>query len=917
MSDAAPRDERLEALVVSHTHWDREWYLPAGRFRQRLVRLIDELLDAPSAPFLLDGQAIVLEDYLAVRPERGPLLRERLRDGSLEAGPWYVLADELIPGAESLIRNLLAGRRTLFALGAAPPPVLYSPDSFGHPAALPMLAREFGLLAVILWRGYGGARWPAGDAVRWRASDGESVLLFHLPRDGYELASNLPRDAEGARGRWARMRGELEPRSRTKLLLLLNGADHHARQLGLDDALDALRDAAAPVPVTRTTLRDFTLRLSHRASALELPVIEGELRDSHGYTWTLQGTFAARAHEKRRNAHAERLFVRKVEPWTALARVAGAPSARPLVEHAWKTLLGCHPHDTLCGCSTDEVARAMERRLDDVLAQGRGLRDDAVLSCVGHDAAVAREAKERWRSVVLVGNAAPRARGGVAELTVDAFIADEPVGPGSAPPASLATPARLALAGGMPMQVLRTGRARSRIDSPRHYPDNDLVAQHEVVAWLPPVPAYGIDAIELVAADARPAAPPVAARAEPGRIENDRLQLTIDDAGRVALSTRDGAIVLDDAIGFEDVGDAGDLYTHSPVGPVATHVEFRGARVVHRGPLRAEIVARWRMRVSASRVRGDGHLAARVASRARRAIPIELRFRLDAGAPFVRVLVAGENRARDHRLRIVFRTGLARSDVWADAAFGPVRRTALDVPEADARMERPVATAPLHRHVSIFTPARGVTLYSDGLAEYEATERGEIAVTLVRAVGELSRSDLPERPGHAGWPVATPEAQCLGPFAASFALMLHEGARTDATIDAIERAADDVLLPLAGETRRDAIELRSPMRGVALDGEGLAFSALKESEDGRSLVARCVNLLARETAGAWRFPFAPPEAWRARLDETPDGSLAIDGDTVRFLAGPRSVVTVLVRLPPATTDTHAGADQSSTADRRG
>ena len=60
----------LRALVIAHTHWDREWYHPAGHFRHRLVALVDELLDDPpphGESFLLDGQAILLDDYLAVQ----------------------------------------------------------------------------------------------------------------------------------------------------------------------------------------------------------------------------------------------------------------------------------------------------------------------------------------------------------------------------------------------------------------------------------------------------------------------------------------------------------------------------------------------------------------------------------------------------------------------------------------------------------------------------------------------------------------------------------------------------------------------------------------------------------------------------------------------------------------------------------
>ena len=226
----------LDAHIVSHTHWDREWYHPVERFRQRLVALIDELIDDPPRPgesFLLDGQAIVLEDYLAVRPERAAALSALLVDGRLEAGPWYVLADELIPSGEALVRNLLTGRRLLERFGASAPPVLYCPDSFGHPAALPMIAAGFGLPLVVLWRGYGSSRWPAGDTFRWKAASGDEVLVYHLPRDGYEFGSHLPADDADAARALAANQIELEPRSATSIVLVPNGADHHARQTRL------------------------------------------------------------------------------------------------------------------------------------------------------------------------------------------------------------------------------------------------------------------------------------------------------------------------------------------------------------------------------------------------------------------------------------------------------------------------------------------------------------------------------------------------------------------------------------------------------------------------------------------------------------------------------------------------------------
>src|SRR5687767_7693444 len=102
-------------VVVPHTHWDREWYEPAARFRQRLVVAIDRLLDILERDpefrcFLLDGQAALADDYLEVRPEQHARLTALARAGRILLGPWYVLSDELLSSDESLVRNLLLGR---------------------------------------------------------------------------------------------------------------------------------------------------------------------------------------------------------------------------------------------------------------------------------------------------------------------------------------------------------------------------------------------------------------------------------------------------------------------------------------------------------------------------------------------------------------------------------------------------------------------------------------------------------------------------------------------------------------------------------------------------------------------------------------------------------------------------------------
>jgi mannosylglycerate hydrolase len=868
--------------VVSHTHWDREWYHPAGRFRQRLTALVDDLLDAPprgGASFLLDGQAIVVDDYLAVRPERAAALADLLARGALEAGPWFVLADELIPGGEALVRNLLAGRRTLRSLGAASPAVLYCPDSFGHPAALPTLARGFGCALVILWRGYGGARWPSGDAAWWVAPDGERVLLYHLSQRGYELGANLPVDADVSHERWTSIRSELISRSATGVTLLLNGADHHARQDRLEEALAALSHAARPDDIRASSLSAFTADALQRAAAIAMPLpeVRGELRDSYGYTWTLQGTLATRAAQKRRNAQIERSLVRDAEPWVAFAafRHVSTVSRRQLVDAAWRALLLCHPHDTLCGCSTDEVARSMDARLDDARAQALGLRADALADLIGHRADAAREKRAAWRPIVVVRNRAARPRQGVAVLRLTTFLADVPIGIGSAAPTVPPSAARIARAmpGLAAVQVLSRAVEHDRTESPRHYPDDDLVSASSAAAWIDEVPAYGIRCFDQRTARARPIPNP--ASADGHEVTNGRITVRVHDDGRVELRDHESGRSIDHLLLWESLVDAGDLYTPSLRG-TALAPFFSGCRVIHRGPVRAALEMRWSFHSGRER------------------LLVRTLLIVDADAPWLRIHVEGDNRAANHRLRLGVRTDVAHPVVAADAMFGPVERGPLVVPPEDARMEQPPLTAPLHRYVSLFGPDRGATLFSDGLAEYEGTGDGTVLVTLLRAVGELSRADLPERPGHAGWPTPTPEAQCPGPFEAHLALMLH-GGRSPATIDEIERASDDILVPLCGETLRSALRLPDPVPGVELRGAGLAFSAAKQSEDGEWLVLRCVNLVNEERAGAWSLAQPVESAHLARLDETPMSPLAVEGATVAFVAPAHGTVTILVR----------------------
>jgi mannosylglycerate hydrolase len=675
---------------------------------------------------------------------------------------------------------------------------------------------------------------------------------------------------------------------------VLNGADHHARQARLPEALDAMARAARPDRVRASTLGEFATAFVEQATSHpSLPQIDGELRFSPGYTWTVPGTWSSRTYQKRRNAHVERLLTREAEPWSALATARGARHRGPLVRSAWRTLLECHPHDTLCGCCSDDVARAADARFEFARGEARGVIADALCDLVRHDATAARVRPDAWRPQVLVRNAAARARTGVAWIEIARFLASEPVGPGSAghvvSEAPLDPPV---LDGGrVPLQIVGQRVVSRRVESPRHYPRNDRVELTRCLAWVDDVPGYGIVGLPIGGESTRePAASPLPVppvRATTDSLDNGRVRITCDARGIIVMESMVHELRWNGLIRFEDVGDAGDLYTHSPIGDPITDSRFLRSRLRHGGPLRGELTVKFAVDVPVS------------SSRTGRSRPlvrhhIAVTLALDAGAAFLRVAVRGVNRSRDHRLRIVFETEVRDGPTIADAMFGPVRRAPHTQPDDTRAMELIPATAPLGRWVTRRGVDRGMTIISDGLAEYEAMADGGVAVTLVRCVGALSRNDLPERPGHAGWPVPTPGAQLLGSYRAQFALLPHGRSSDDGTAE-VERVADDALLPLAGTTLRSALQAIEPVMGLSLEGEGLRYLACKESEDGVWTVLRCVNVTSRPVTGSWRCGWPISEARRARLDEQPGDPLPVRDGVVAVMLGPNEVGTVLVR----------------------
>jgi mannosylglycerate hydrolase len=873
--------------LIAHTHWDREWYLTQAGFLAKLVPALDDLVDRLERDqsfrsFLLDGQTILLEDYLAVRPEQQERIQALVHGGRLQVGPWYVLADELIPSGESLVRNLLAGLSDAEALGGHTD-VLYSPDAFGHPADWPALAREFDIRFGVLWRGLGGQPGQDRDLYRWEASDGREILLYHLPPNGYEVGADLPGDPQRLAPAWARVRATLVGRAASSHVAVFVGADHHAAHPALGRLRDLLADLESESVVKVSRLDEFFQAVAREA---QLPTLRGELRRSAGYTWSLQGVHGTRAPLKRRHAEAELLLERLAEPLAGLSLSRSGGDRRPLLRRAWRLLIQSQFHDSICGCTSDAVARRVEARIEDAAELGREIARVSLNDLLGNDPDLAREDPERTEPRLVLWNPVPRQRQGIVIADLSWFARDVLVGPPGSRRARRGTAPQwadvAAAVGFREVQLLGRTESSERLDAARHYPDQDEVTVMRVALRSPALGGFGFSQLPGGNQKSAPQSQS-AVRVSDGRMANDLMEVHVARDGTIGLGDRRTGVELDGLFGIESSGDVGDTYTYSP--PTTNRISRLATpdtiRLIAHGPL-----------VGALEL--SGHLAAGRARKGSGAGGVDIRMTLSlhAGSPTLRCTLGIDNQASDHRLRLRFPSGFSQAAAIAGGPMGPVRRDRMPT-ERPSPTETPVTTAPAQRYVAAIGARAALVVLTPGFFEYELTPDGDLLVTVLRSVGQLSREDLATRPGHAAWPEPTPLAQCHGPDHLQVAVCVVSS-EDIVHGSVLAELWEDAFLPIHGIWLRQATSLRLPPVDIRLEGKGLVFSALKPAEKGDEMVLRCYNATDAPTSGAWRFGVPVATAVRTRADERDARPLAPEegGRVVRFAAGPREIVTI-------------------------
>ena len=910
---------RVRVGIVPHTHWDREWHVPFQAGRVRLVRLLDAVLDALESGalghFWLDGQTAAVDDYLAVRPEAEERVRAVVADGRLGIGPWVVPMDEFVVSPETIVRNLAAGLRRRAELGATGSAVGYGPDIFGHVSQLPQLLKLAGIDHAVVWRGVPQTIVDGATAFRWEAPDGSAVRAEYL-YGSYANGRGLPARGAGLVERvrsWAEEVGD----RRVAGLLLMNGGDQRmpepwvtmavAEASEFDDGRYRVEivDLAAWLEAERAAVADDAL-----------PVWRGELRSAAGAP-LLSGVISNRVDVRAAAAAAERAVERRAEPLLALFRPAEEwAAASGLLAVAWDRLIANSAHDSACACCSDAVADQVLVRYAEARQIGDALADQALADLAAETGIEPGE--------VLVVNSRPGSRSGVVEVSVPA--GQDPseafIGPDGIPRAVqfldltrrelFAARVAGAKVGWVADRIvgstfdgysvrhweLEADRAEPCLRFTAAGPDDKAVdvsdaraallelgragtpvavrldgaAQRRILVETGPVPGYGWTTLRRPIRNETGDEPSAIAV----RITTDQPGGPVLDNGivRVELDTDDGTFTIRTGSGlsarglnrYVDGGDGGDTYTWCPPAEdaVVERPESVTVDVEESGPLRGRVTITTTYQWPTGAEGDEDACTQRSATTT--TVTIRTAVSLIAGDPVVAVEATLDNRCRDHRLRVHFPLPAPVHGSDAGCAFAVVRRGI----EAEGGLaETPPPTFPARRFVDCSGDGRGLAVIADGVVEYEVIESGsELAVTLLRATGFLSRRRLALRPDPAGPAVPVEGAHVQGTLRWRYGLVLHSG---DWEAAHLTRRADAFLNPLevavgstasAGGTR--------PPDGQVLRVDGAEVSAVvRDADDVMVRLFHPGSGPTSATVGEKTVGLRPGEIATVRVDRRP------------------------------------------------
>ena len=911
--------------VVSNTHWDREFRRSFEKTRRRLLTMLDVTLgilekDPKYHSFTLDGHAILLEDYLEMRPEQRGLVEKLLREGRLVAGPWYTLAEEFSIGSEPLLRNFLLGGQVVRGLGGRVPSVAYTPSSWGQTGQLPQILADFGCDKMMFYRGISHHEsnaewiWAAPDGTRMLASRFAVYARYnwyyqvHRPvttgrvfekdyvwgefdetpfrfADGL-AGEDLAFDLKGPAVRYdrTRLKEAIEAMVEregahftTPVFLAMHGHDisvgHPLESQIIADAQQAL---AGKYSIEHTNLEGFWAAAQKHLDLAKLPVLTGERRaylKQGMWTYLFPGTISARTYLKQKDFAATIMLTAYAEPLASLAAACGADYPKSYLNRGWRYLLSNHTHDANGGCAPDAVCQDMEYRYRKASDIGEIVLEDA-MSHVALGLSPDGQAANVMQLVVF--NPLPFNRDAIVQVDLEVPSAF------NAKFVSLEHPSDHAV----PRQAISAEKSGSFVDSIWEVPRILDSTRIKLWAQFRNLPALGYRVYKIQPDPNEPRQPKTLVTG-PTSMENQHLAVNVNANGTVNIRCKQTGKTYANLNYLSDQGEVGNAWRHAAPTHDRKYTSLGVAAnvaVIEDGPVSSSIAADYKFAVPIDYADGKSRNAQLVD------LPVQVIYCLEKDSPRLKVTLVVDNQACDHWLRANFPTGITTDRTWADSHFDVLSRP-IAIPDSTGWVEKAEGMHPLRTFVAVSDGTDELALLPKGIYEYEAFDDAPrtLALTLIRAcriklaVSEEKQTELPD----AG-------VQCPGVQRFEYAIGVHAGTWREAKM--LQQAADYAAPVRAAMTGRGQGQLPLEMSLLLLDNPNVQVTAVKQAEDGRGLIVRVFNSLEQEQPCTLTFGRKIAAASVCRMDETDTGTLSAKGNTLSLKVGAKKIQTYRIVL---------------------
>lgn len=846
---------KKKVYIISHSHWDREWYMAYEQHHMRLIELIDDLLelfevDPSFNSFHLDGQTIILDDYLQVRPEKRQAIQQAINEGKLRIGPFYILQDDFLISSESNVRNMLIGMEESRKWGT---PVMlgYFPDTFGNMGQTPQLMKQAGISAAAFGRGVKpigfdnqvleAENYSSQYSEMWWKGPDQTAIFGLLFANWYSNGNEIPVEKEAALAFWKQKLADAEQYASTNHLLMMNGVDHQPVQKDISKAIHLANELFPDYEFIHSNFTDY-LEAVQKDVPEDLGSVEGELTSQETDGWyTLANTASARVYLKQWNTKVQRQLENITEPLATMAYEVSGNYPHDQLDYAWKTLMQNHPHDSICGCSVDSVHREMIPRFEKADEVGKYLAQDSLEQLT---AAIDTTGFPKDSFPFVIVNTAGMDKTGEAEITIELE--------------------RKRFAEGIPEQlyqelenlpkrkyhvetksgatipaILSEETVQFGYDLPKdRFRVPYMARMIKVTLPLENMPAFSWETFALVEGEAKAEEKETMIHQSGRIIENGPLHLTIEKNGTITMEDRKNKRKLNNLHIFEDIGDIGNEYIFKqpfcdqPI--LSSNKENSEVKVLVDTPEIAKISILQEMEIPVSadeRLEKEQQMVVEFRyrkaerSKEKRILQIKTIMTIRKDSKKIDFETTLDNQMKDHRLRVLFPTKLHVEHHEADSIFEVVKRPN----HVSKSWENP--TNPQHQQafVNIHDEEYGVTVGNFGLNEYEVTEDGQIAVTLLRSVGEL---------GDWGY-FPTPEAQCLGEHRFNYSIELHGPEEKFSTY----LHAYAAQIPFSTQRiKHHEGTLISKQQYLTIKSETFAITALKRSKFSDKVVVRGFNM---------------------------------------------------------------------------